>query len=85
MEFDEGSRIVFTHDPQGSERAGVEGRYSLSDAGHGTRLGIDLTVRVDLPFPRLAAPAVKASMQAVLAAMGTGFGRNLERELGSAG
>jgi hypothetical protein len=44
-------------------------------------LSIELGVDVDLPFPKLAKPAVRASMQAVIAAMGAGFARNLEREL----
>ena len=81
MEFTPKERIVYTHAPQGDERAGVEGTYDLADTGAGTRLSITLGVDVDLPFPRLAKPAVQASMQAVIAAMGVGFARNLEREL----
>ena len=69
--------------PKGDERAGVEGTYALTDSGAGTRLAIELGVDVDLPFPRLAKPAVQASMQAVIAAMGVGFARNLERQLKS--
>lgn len=81
MEFTPQERIVYTHAPDGAERAGVEGTYELSDAGPGTRLAIRLGVEVDLPFPRLAKPAVHTSMQAVIAAMGAGFARSLEREL----
>ncbi len=81
MEFTPQERIVYTHAPKGVERAGVEGTYELADSGAGTRLTIELGVDVDLPFPRLAKPAVQASMQAVIAAMGVGFARNLEREL----
>ena len=104
MEFTPTERIVYTHAPQGEERAGVEGIYELTDAGPdagpeagpgtgprtgphrsggalGTQLTIELGVDVDLPFPRLAKPAVQTSMQAVIAAMGVGFARNLEREL----
>ena len=81
MTFTPKERIVYTHAPKGDERAGVEGTYELSDSGAGTRLAIELGVEVDLPFPRLAKPAVQASMQAVIAAMGVGFARNLEREL----
>lgn len=81
MEFTPKERIVYTHAPDGDERAGVEGTYELADSGTGTRLTIALGVDVDLPFPRLAKPAVQASMQAVIAAMGVGFARNLEREL----
>lgn len=81
MEFTPKERIVYTHAPRGDERAGVEGTYQLADSGDGTRLAIELGVDVDLPFPRLTKPAVQASMQAVIAAMGLGFARNLEREL----
>jgi len=81
MEFTPKERIVYTHEPKGAERAGVEGTYQLADSGTGTRLTIELGVEVDLPFPKLAKPAVQASMHAVIAAMGVGFARNLEREL----
>lgn len=74
-------RIVFTHDPQGDERAGVEGTYLLEEKSSATRLSIDLEVNVNLPFPRLAKPAVQTSMQAVIAAMGAGFAHNLDRHL----
>jgi carbon monoxide dehydrogenase subunit G len=83
MEFTPKERIVYTHAPQGKERAGVEGVYELTDSGDGTRLAIELGVDVDLPFPRLAKPAIHASMQAVIAAMGVGFARNLDRQLKS--
>ncbi|WP_195908079.1 SRPBCC family protein [Nostocoides sp. HKS02] len=81
MEFTPQERIVYTHAPTGDERAGVEGTYLLADAGAGTRLTIDLGVEVDLPFPRLARPAVQASMHGVIAAMGAGFAHNLDRQL----
>ena len=81
MEFTPTERIVYTHAPHGDERAGVEGVYALTDSDAGTRLSIELGVDVDLPFPRIAKPAVQASMQAVIAAMGVGFARNLERQL----
>ena len=83
MGFTPKERIVYTHAPKGDERAGVEGVYALTDSGDGTRLSIELGVEVDLPFPRIAKPAVQASMQAVIAAMGVGFARNLERQLKS--
>jgi carbon monoxide dehydrogenase subunit G len=76
-------RIVFTHDPPGDERAGVEGTYLLEEKSSATRLSIDLEVNVNLPFPRLAKPAVQTSMQAVIAAMGAGFAHNLDRHLKS--
>ena len=81
MEFDEPSTIEFSHAPLGQERAGVEGTYTLAEHGPGTELSIDLGVTVDLPFPRLARPAVQASMHAVIAAMGAGFAHNLDRHL----
>jgi carbon monoxide dehydrogenase subunit G len=81
MEFTPKERIVYTHAPKGDERAGVGGIYQLTDSGAGTRLAIELGVDVELPFPRLAKPAVHASMQAVIAGMGVGFARNLEKEL----
>lgn len=81
MEFTPQERIVYRHAPVGEERAGVEGTYELRDASGGTRLSIDLGVEVDLPFPRLARPAVETSMHGVIAAMGAGFAHNLDRQL----
>ena len=85
MEFTPQERIHYTHvpTPGHDERAGVEGTYTLADVGQGTRLGIDLEVHVDLPFPGLARPAVQASMHAVLATMGAGFAHHLDRHLRS--
>jgi carbon monoxide dehydrogenase subunit G len=84
MTFHPESRIDFRHDPVGSERAGTDGGYDLADAPDGqTDLTIDLTVTVDLPFPRLARPAVQGTMHAVLTAMGAGFARAIERHLGA--
>ena len=74
-------RIEFTHAPQGDERAGDEGTYLLEEKSSATRLSIDLQVDVNLPFPKLAKPAVQTSMQAVIAAMGAGFAHNLDRHL----
>jgi carbon monoxide dehydrogenase subunit G len=83
MELHPIERIEFTHAPQGEERAGVEGTYLLEEKSSTTRLSIDLEVNVNLPFPRLAKPAVQTSMQAVIAAMGAGFAHNLDRHLKS--
>lgn len=83
MDLQPTERIEFTHAPQGEERAGVEGTYVLTEQGSGTHLAIDLGVHVDLPFPKIAKPAVQTSMQAVIAAMGAGFARNLDRHLRS--
>ncbi|GAA2734352.1 hypothetical protein GCM10009867_14300 [Pedococcus aerophilus] len=76
-------RIEFTHTPKGEERAGVEGTYTLTDQAQGTHLAIDLGVHVDLPFPKIAKPAVQTTMQGVIAAMGAGFAHNLDRHLKS--
>jgi carbon monoxide dehydrogenase subunit G len=81
MEFSPKERIAYTHAPGSDERAGVQGTYTLADSGTGTALSIELGVDVDLPFPKLAKPAVQTSMHAVIAAMGAGFARNLERHL----
>lgn len=83
MAYEPKTSITFTHAPQGDERAGTDGRYDLSDSDKkgSTDLRIELTVTVDLPFPRLAKPAVQATMQGVLTAMGSGFGRAIEKEL----
>lgn len=83
MTYDPKSRITFEHRPSGEERAGTDGRYDLSDADGktSTNLRIELRVTVDLPFPGLVKPAVQATMQGVLAAMGSGFARSIEKEL----
>ncbi|KGN31529.1 hypothetical protein N802_03940 [Knoellia sinensis KCTC 19936] len=82
MTYDPQTRITFRHAPDREELAGTDGRYDLNDAGKdATDLRIELTVTVDLPFPRLAKPAVQASMQGVLTAMGAGFERAIEKEL----
>ena len=80
MEFDEKSRIEFTHDPpQGQdEKAAAEGTYHLKDAGPGkTDLSIELTLQIDLPLPRAAAPAVGRVMRTVMNRMGQKFATNL--------
>ena len=82
MTFDEPSRIDFVHDPERrDEKAGVEGSYVLKDTGGGTDVSIELAITVDLPFPALARPAVKAAMRAVVATMGYRFSHNLVRHL----
>ncbi|GAA1740349.1 SRPBCC family protein [Aeromicrobium alkaliterrae] len=82
---DEPHRIEFVHDPPEGrrERSGVEGVYLLDEVDQGTHLKIDLTVRVDLPLPRLTKPAVTTSMQGVLASMGKGFSSALLERLGA--
>lgn len=83
MGYDPMSRITFSHDPEGRERAGTDGRYDLADADDeaSTHLRIELRVTVDLPFPGLTRPAVQGTMHAVLAAMGSGFAHAIDKEL----
>ena len=82
MTYDEPTRIDFVHDPaRRDEKAGVEGRYDLTEVADGTHLEIALGISVDLPFPGLAKPAVHAAMRAVVATMGARFSHNLVRHL----
>ncbi len=82
MTYDEPTRIDFVHDPaRTDEKAGVEGRYDLTEVAGGTHLEIALGISVDLPFPGLAKPAVHAAMRAVVATMGARFSHNLVRHL----
>lgn len=83
MAFDEPTSISFQHDPaRGDERAGVTGRYQLADAPSGTAVAIDLAISLDLPFPKMARPAVQTAMKGVIGAMGNRFSTNLVRHLG---
>lgn len=79
MTFEEGKRIEFTHDPPAGtkERAAAEGWYELHETDQGTELSIDLSLAVDLPLPRAAAPAVNRVMQRVMDGMGDRFAANL--------
>lgn len=83
MRFDTGHRIEYTHQPPPGvrERAGAEGWYELTDTEGGTQLKISLTLDVDLPLPRSAAPAVCKVMQATMNRMGERFSANLLRHL----
>ncbi|MGA8851614.1 MAG: hypothetical protein WB508_07820 [Aeromicrobium sp.] len=84
MTYDEGRQIDFNHaPPQGAdEKAGAEGRYTLTDTDDGTHLAISLEVSVDLPLPKFSSPAVSTTMKTVIASMGNGFAKRLEKELG---
>lgn len=86
MRFAEGHRIEYTHEPPSGvrERAGAEGWYDLSDTADGTALKISLTLEVDLPLPRRAAPAVRRVMETTMNRMGDRFSANLLRHLGLA-
>ena len=84
MTFTDGYRIEYTHAPPAgaSERTGADGWYELGDTEDGgTHLAISLTVKVELPAPRAAGPAVRAAMSGVMATMGAGFSRNLLKHL----
>lgn len=86
MEFDEPRRIVFRHDESKSdESAGVDGEYLLTPEGSGTRVAIDLGIWVELPFPRMARPAVERVMRGVVAGMGLRFGQHMRRHLQQGG
>lgn len=84
MTFTPTTQIRFHHvSPAGSrEHAGVEGHYELTDAPHGTHLAVELTMAVDLPLPRLSAPAVERVMSLTMARTGERFSANLLRHLG---
>ncbi len=88
MVFTEPDRIEFHHDPPPGpkERSGVEGWYDLRpvpDAeGGGTFLATDLAISLDLPLPRVAGPAVRATMTKVIDTMGDRFSQNLLDHLG---
>lgn len=84
MTFDEGYRIVYTHEPPrgATERTSVQGRYDLADVEGGTHLRISLTLHVDLPLPRALAPAVTRVMTGVMTRTGDQFSANLLRHLG---
>lgn len=86
MVFDEGRRIDYSHQPPtgASERAGADGWYLLEDVDGGTKLSISLTLHVELPLPRAAAPAVQKVMKATMARTGDKFAANLLDHLGVA-
>ncbi|MFP5021253.1 SRPBCC family protein [Pseudonocardia phyllosphaerae] len=89
MVFTEGKSIDFTHDPPPgvTEWAGAEGHYTLTDAEPeadgtpATHLQIALTLTVDMPLSRLAAPVVERTMRATMDATGDRFAANLLRHL----
>ncbi len=85
MVFEEPHRIEFTHEPPDgkAERAGVEGNYRLEETEAGTRLSISLSVHVELPLSRFAAPAVQMAIKGVTATMGVRFAANLLHHVGA--
>lgn len=83
-DFSDGARIVFSHEPPDGERerAAVEGIYDLSapDA-ETTELKVDLTLRADLPLPRISRSAVERIMLTSMRATGERFAVNLYERL----
>ncbi len=83
MTFEEPQRINYSHDESRTEEtSSVEGEYLLEEDGSGCRVAIDISVSVDLPFPRATRRAVEGTMKGVMAAMGRRFARNLLKHLG---
>lgn len=85
MTFTERSQIVFAHEPAAGskERAAVEGVYDLEpDGNDATRLRVDLTLKVDLPLPRLSRKAVEGVMGSTMRLTGQKFAENLYEHLG---
>jgi hypothetical protein len=85
MTFEEPHRIGYTHQPPAGsrERAGAEGVYELTDIDGGTHLAINLTLSVDLPLPKFAAPAVEGVMHSMMTRTGERFAHNLLAHLGA--
>lgn len=84
MRFVPMQRIDYSHAPPPGSRepAGVEGSYQLTAVPGGTRLAAEMTMCVELPLPRAAAPAVQAVMKATMARTRDRFSANLLRHLG---
>jgi carbon monoxide dehydrogenase subunit G len=83
MTFTPKERIDFRHEPPAgeTEKAGVAGWYALTPEGEGTRLETEMSITVDLPLPRAAGGAVRATMGRVLDQMGERFSRSLLEHL----
>jgi carbon monoxide dehydrogenase subunit G len=84
MHFDSPERIEYTHEPPAGrhEHTSAEGWYQLDEVEGGTRLRISLTLSVELPLARAAAPAVRRVMRTAMARTGDRFAVNLLRHLG---
>jgi carbon monoxide dehydrogenase subunit G len=86
MTFEEPTYIEYAHRPPGSnERAGADGWYKLEEVDEGTHLEIKLTMHVDLPLSKVAAPAVTRVMSSMMERTGDRFATNLLRHLGVPG
>ena len=84
MELIEPRLIRFSHQPSVDEheRAGADGTYELTPQGDGTRLKVDIALKVELPLPRLSAGAVERVMKASMQRTGKRFAFNLYHRLG---
>lgn len=84
MEFVEPRLIRFSHEraPGERERAGADGTYELTQTGDETELKVDIALTVELPLPRLSAPAVERVMKATMQRTGKRFAVNLYHRLG---
>lgn len=84
MEFVDHREIVFTPAPPPgrAEHAAVDGVYHLEPAPGGCTVAIDLTVRVDLPLPRVARRSVEKIMASTMRTTGQRFAANLYEHLG---
>ncbi|MEO6653338.1 MAG: SRPBCC family protein [Ilumatobacteraceae bacterium] len=85
MTFVPVSRIDFQHEPPpGShERAGVNGTYQITRVDESTtKLGIDLSLCVELPLPSFSRRAVETIMGSTMQRTGDAFAKNLYRHLG---
>ena len=84
MSFVPNERIEYTHEPPAGahEWASAEGWYQLSDHAAGTHLAISITLSVELPLARLAAPAVETVIRTSMAVTGSRFASNLDQHLG---
>lgn len=84
MVFEPPTRIAYSHQPPRgrTERAGARGSYVLEEHPQGTQLAIRILLTVELPLPRLSAPAVEGVMRTVMLQTGDRFAGNLARHLG---
>jgi len=84
MRFEPMQRIDYRHEPPAGshEFAGVHGSYQLTEMAGGTQLYAEMTMCVELPLPRAAAPAVQAVMRTTMARTRDRFSANLLRHLG---
>lgn len=84
MRFEPQTRIEYEHEPPEGTReyTGASGFYQLDDVDGGTHLAIALTLTVELPLPRLAAPAVEKVMRTTMDRTGDRFSQNLLDHLG---